>query len=165
MRAQAQMSQWGATGATTARHAMRSAARIGLLAGAVCLQATAMWAQSLPPGVPRLIPQTTTPGAEHPRPQAEPVPGWHTPLVSGQFDAALAEVESAGIRPKLLIVARPTFRDDDAMAAAAARRAAIEDGIVEMASASGHGPTLWVNDDDVDGAAAEAKAAIEAMRA
>ncbi len=73
---------------------MRSAGRIGVLVGAVCLPATVALAQSSPFTVPRIIiPQTTVPRTP-PRPVAqepevEPVPPWQAPLSAGRFDDAL----------------------------------------------------------------------------
>ena len=49
------MSQWRATGASSARHAMRSHSRIGLLVAGVCLHAAAAGAQNPAFTVPRII--------------------------------------------------------------------------------------------------------------
>ena len=84
------MSQCGATGASPARHAMRSSSRIGLVVGAVCLYGSSVLAQP-PFAVPRIIPQTTVPAqSSTPQPTPEPFPPWRAPLAAGKFDAALA---------------------------------------------------------------------------
>ena len=82
------MSQWRATGARTARRAMRSSYRIGLVIGGVCLLASGTFAQAPPFAVPRLRPQAAAPSA--PQPDVQAVPTWHTPLVNGNFDEARA---------------------------------------------------------------------------
>lgn len=94
MRAQAQMSRWRATGASSARYRMWSSGRIGTLGAGVCLYACVASAQTPPFTVPRLItPAGATGQAQPAEPPAEVVPAWQAPLTAGRFDEAL---ESAG---------------------------------------------------------------------
>ncbi len=86
------MTRLRATGARTARHAMRSAGRVGLVGAGVCLLACGAFAQAPAFTVPRLIPQSEA--AQ--QPQVEAVPAWHTLLVNGKFDEARA---AAGDQP------------------------------------------------------------------
>ena len=78
MRAQAQMSQWRATCALSARHVMRSMCRIGLVLGGVCLPAGTAAAQTPPFTVPRLITPTVSGlrAQAQAAPAAEPIPAW-----------------------------------------------------------------------------------------
>ncbi len=87
------MTQWLATGASSARRAVRFHSRIGVLLAGVCLHGALVGAQTPTPifTVPRIItPAGSTPPALQPEPAAEVVPVWRTPLVAGQFDMALA---------------------------------------------------------------------------
>jgi tetratricopeptide (TPR) repeat protein len=90
MRAQAQMSQWRATGASSARQTMRSSYCIGVLVAGACLPVAAAGAQNPPFAVPRII---TPVGAAQPEPgvATEAIPAWRAPLVAGKFDEALAK--------------------------------------------------------------------------
>jgi tetratricopeptide (TPR) repeat protein len=90
MRAQAQMSQWRATGASPARRAMWSNGRIGVLVAGVCLLASPVLAQTPPFTVPRIItPGGTAQPAPPVDPPAEVAPAWQAPLTAGRFDEAL----------------------------------------------------------------------------
>ena len=106
MRAQAQMSQWRATGASSARPAVRSRyrIRIALLVGGVCLHAVGATAQNPAFTVPRII---TPAGAAQPEPgvATEVAQPWQAPLVAGKFDDALAKAaDSPGPRPTSPVV-------------------------------------------------------------
>ena len=83
------MSQWRATGASSARRKMRSSYCIGLLVAGVCLPVAVPAAQNPPFTVPRII---TPVGSAQPEPgvATEVAPPWQSPLVAGKFDEALA---------------------------------------------------------------------------
>ena len=92
------MSQWRATGASSARQTMRSSYCIGILVAGVCLPVAAA-AQTPPFTVPRII---TPVGTAQPEPgvATEVVPAWRAPLVAGKFDEALTKAaDSPWARP------------------------------------------------------------------
>ncbi len=85
------MTQWLATGASSARRAVRFHVRIAVPLAGVCLHAALLGAQTPVFTVPRIItPPGSAPVTLQAEPQAEVVPAWRAPLVGGQFEAALA---------------------------------------------------------------------------
>ncbi len=90
------MSRWRATGASSARHAIRPLGRIGVLLAGVCLSGPALLAQTPTFTVPRIIPPVgTMVQAASPEPPPEVTPLWQAPLVAGKFDEALARAADA----------------------------------------------------------------------